>query len=441
MEKHVNRRTLMKGAAGVATAAAAVKASPVYAAPTIIQDTSSDAKIVYWGSFTDANGVAEQGVVDQFNEAGLGVQVEYQFQGNYEETAQKLTAAVAARQTPDVSLLSDVWWFRFYLNSLLAPLDDLIQANEVDRSDYVDSLLNEGVRDGVTYWMPMARSTPLFYYNVDAFNEVGLTEAPGNWSDLVAVAPDLVKMDGDTMTRSAFAHPSAGSYIAWLFQCVTWQYNGRYSDEEFNILIDEPEAVAAGEFYRASVADGWASTIEVLRTDFINGLTASMLASTGDLGAINNEATFEFKTAFLPEAETFGCCTGGAGLAILADKSEEQQAAAFEFIEFATSPAITSYWAQNTGYMPVRKSAVEDEGMIAFFEENPNFKTAVDQLALTEPQDSARVFIPNGDQIIGGGLERITISGEDAQSAFDDVAAILEEEKVPVLEALEALGA
>ncbi|CAN5769611.1 ABC transporter substrate-binding protein [soil metagenome] len=441
MEKHVNRRTLMKGAAGVATAAAAVKASPVYAVPTIIQDTSSDAKIVYWGSFTDANGVAEQGVVDQFNEAGLGVQVEYQFQGNYEETAQKLTAAVAARQTPDVSLLSDVWWFRFYLNSLLAPLDDLIQANEVDRSDYVDSLLNEGVRDGVTYWMPMARSTPLFYYNVDAFNEVGLTEAPGNWSDLVAVAPDLVKMDGDTMTRSAFAHPSAGSYIAWLFQCVTWQYNGRYSDEEFNILIDEPEAVAAGEFYRASVADGWASTIEVLRTDFINGLTASMLASTGDLGAINNEATFEFKTAFLPEAETFGCCTGGAGLAILADKSEEQQAAAFEFIEFATSPAITSYWAQNTGYMPVRKSAVEDEGMIAFFEENPNFKTAVDQLALTEPQDSARVFIPNGDQIIGGGLERITISGEDAQSAFDDVAAILEEEKVPVLEALEALGA
>jgi len=441
MEKHVNRRTLMKGAAGVAAAAAAVKASPVYAVPTIIQDTSSDAKIVYWGSFTDANGVAEQGVVDQFNEAGLGVQVEYQFQGNYEETAQKLTAAVAARQTPDVSLLSDVWWFRFYLNSLLAPLDDLIQANEVDRSDYVDSLLNEGVRDGVTYWMPMARSTPLFYYNVDAFNEVGLTEAPGNWSDLVAVAPDLVKMDGDTMTRSAFAHPSAGSYIAWLFQCVTWQYNGRYSDEEFNILIDEPEAVAAGEFYRASVADGWASTIEVLRTDFINGLTASMLASTGDLGAINNEATFEFKTAFLPEAETFGCCTGGAGLAILADKSEEQQAAAFEFIEFATSPAITSYWAQNTGYMPVRKSAVEDEGMIAFFEENPNFKTAVDQLALTEPQDSARVFIPNGDQIIGGGLERITISGEDAQSAFDDVAAILEEEKVPVLEALEALDA
>ena len=164
-----------------------------------------------------------------------------------------------------------------------------------------------------------------------------------------------------------------------------------------------------------------------------------MLASTGDLGAVNNDATFEFRTAFLPEAKQFGCCTGGAGLAILADKSPEQQAAGFEFIKFATSPATTAYWSQNTGYMPVRKSAAEDETMIAFWAENPNSKTAFDQLALTQPQDSARVFIPNGDQIIGGGLEKITINGQDAQSAFDEVAEILEEEKIPVLEALEAL--
>ncbi|MEZ4499747.1 MAG: ABC transporter substrate-binding protein [Thermomicrobiales bacterium] len=441
MKGNVNRRTLIKGAAGAVAAVPAIKASKTFAAPAVIQDTSSDTKIVYWGSFEDgsANGEAEQGVVDQFNAAGLGVQVERQYQGNYEDTAQKLTAAVAAKQTPDVSLLSDVWWFRFYLNSLLAPLNDLIAASELDTTDYVDSLINEGNRDGIQYWMPMARSTPLFYYNVEAFNEVGLTEAPTNWSQIVDVAQDLVRKDGDTVTRAAFVHPSAGSYIAWLFQCVTWQYEGRYSDEEFNIMINQAEAVEAGEFYRSSVADGWAVPVEVVRTDFINGLTASMMASTGDLGAVTREATFEFKTAFLPEAKTFGCCTGGSGLAILADKSPEQQAAAFEFIKFATSPETTSFWSQNTGYMPVRKSARENETMVKFFEENPNFKTAVDQLELTKPQDSARVFIPNGDQIIGGGLEKITINKTDAQSAFDEVAAILEEEKVPVLEALEAL--
>ena len=53
-----------------------------------------------------------------------------------------------------------------------------LAAGEVDTADYVDSLFNEGVRNGASYWIPMARSTPLFYYNVEMFNEVGLTEAP-----------------------------------------------------------------------------------------------------------------------------------------------------------------------------------------------------------------------------------------------------------------------
>ena len=101
---------------------------------------------------------------------------------------------------------------------------------------------------------------------------------------------------------------------------------------------------------------------------------------------------------------------------------------------------MTAWWSQNTGYMPVRKSAKDDETMVSFFAENPNFKTAVDQLDLTKPQDSARVFIPNGDQIIGGGLERITIAGEDPQAVFDEVAQTLTEEAGPVIEAIAALG-
>jgi sn-glycerol 3-phosphate transport system substrate-binding protein len=59
---------------------------------------------------------------------------------------------------------------------------------------------------------------------------------------------------------------------------------------------------------------------------------------------------------------------------------------------------------------------------------------------MTQPQDAARVFIPNGDQIIGAGLERILINQEDVQAVFDEVTGILEEEAQPVLEALAALG-
>jgi sn-glycerol 3-phosphate transport system substrate-binding protein len=424
----------MKGAAGVGAGAALMKSSSAYANFNLIQ--SGPTEVLYWGSFSGVLGEAELALVTRFNEEHPDIQINYQFQGTYEETAQKLTAAIQANQAPDVSLLSDVWWFRFYLANAIAPMDDLITAAGVDLTDYVDSLIQEGNRDGSQYWIPFARSTPLFYYNKEAFAEVGLTEAPKTWQQLVDVAPELIRMDGSTMTRSAFAHPDGASYVAWLFQGVTWQHGGLYSDADLNIKINEEGAVAAGEFYRSSVADGWASVPVDPETDFSSGFTTAIMASTGGLRGITNNATFDFGTAFLPEGPAGGgVCTGGAGLAIL--NSSEKKDAAFEVVSWLSSPEITAWWSQNTGYMPVRKSAAESEEMQAFFAENPNFKVAVEQLAVTKPQDAARVFIPGGDQIIGGGLEEILINGTDAQTAFDDVAATLTEEAQAVIEALE----
>jgi sn-glycerol 3-phosphate transport system substrate-binding protein len=444
MTGSISRRSLLTGAAGAGITVAAAplsKRSTAFAAPAVLKQ-AGPVDVLYWGSYSAELGEAEQAIVQMFNDSQQDVRVEYQFQGTYEETAQKLTAALQARQAPDVSLLSDVWWFRFYLANALAPLNDLIAANEIDTADYVESLYNEGVRDGVSYWLPMARSTPLFYYNVDAFAEVGLEEAPEFWSQLVEVAPELVKKDGDTITRAAFSHPTGASYIAWLFQAVIWQHQGAYSDPDFTIRINEPNGVRAGEFYRSSTQDGWATLPADNEADFANGLTASVMASTGSLRGLTENIgdKFEFRTAFLPKAEEFGCCTGGAGLAIMAGSPPEKQEAAFQFIEYVTSTEGTTFWSQNTGYMPVRKSAVESEEMQAFFAENPNFKTAVDQLPLTRPQDAARVFIPNGDQIIGAGLERIVINFEDPQVVFDEVANTLTEEAQPVIEAIAALG-
>jgi sn-glycerol 3-phosphate transport system substrate-binding protein len=439
MTGHINRRSLLKGSAGLAGAAAISKRSTSFAAPAVIKQTGSTIDITYWGSFADILGEAEQEVVNRFNESQQDVRVTYEFQGNYEETAQKLTAALAARQVPDVALLSDVWWFKFYLSKALAPLDEFIDANEYTTSDVVDSLLVEGNREGQQFWLPFARSTPLFYYNVDMFEEAGLTDGPPEtWSEFEEVAPSLVN---ESEQRVAFAHPSSGSYIAWLFQGVTWAFGGRYSDQDFNIHIAEPEAVAAGEFYRRSVADGWASTPDDIVADFASGLTAAMMASTGSLTGVKEQVgdSFNFRTAFLLKEKEIGVCTGGAGLSVMAGAPPEKQEAAFKFIAFATSPEITTFWSQATGYMPVRKSAVESEEMQAFFEENPNFRTAVEQLPLTQPQDAARVFIPNGDQIIGRGLEEITINLTEAQVALEDVAAVLEEEAQPIIEQIEAL--
>ena len=411
------------------------------AAPATVKATGSPVKITYWGSFSGQLGEAEKAVVEKFNASQSDVILDYQFQGSYEETAQKLTAALQAKTAPEVSLLSDVWWFKFYLAKAIQPLDDLLAAAKVDTSDYVDVLWNEGLRKGKHYWVPFARSTPLFYYNKELWTAAGLPDrGPETWDELAGWAPKLMKKEGSEIKQAAFGHPGAASYIAWLFQGVAWQYEGQYSKPDFTMTMTDPKTVEAGVFYGDTVnKDGWALFSKDVQKDFVTGIVASAMLSTGSMGGVLQTAKFPVGTAFLPKKKQFGCCTGGSGLAILSGLPAEKQQAAAKWIAYATSPETTTFWSKTTGYMPVRKSAVQSAEMQAYFKEQPTFKTAVDQLPKTRPQDAARVFVPNGDQIIGKGLERIIVNKEDAVKVFGDVNKELETAAAPVLASLKAV--
>jgi len=443
MSKQINRRSLIKGAAGAAVGAATIgvpKRSTAFAAPTVIQETGSQVRVVFWSSWGGKNGEVEQELIKRFNESQQDVVIEHQFQGTYEETAQKVIAALQARQAPDLTVLSEANWFRFYANQYLAAMDDFIAAEELDTGDYVESFLTEGQRQGRQWWMSFARSTPLFYYNKQMWEEAGLEDrGPQTYSELSEWGPKLVKKSGNDVTQWGLLHAPSTDYISWYFQGTVWAFDGAYSDEDFNIKISEPNAVKAGEWLRSTVAEGWAAGSADRTTDFINGVTASMMQSTGQLGNLKENAKFEYGAAFLPSEVNPGCPTGGAGLGILSTSPAEKQQAAFKYIAFATSPEITAYWSQNTGYMPVRRSAGESPEMQTFYEENPLFRTAVEQLAITKPQDPARRFVPAGDLIIGKGLEELTVNQAEVQSTFEQVKTTLEEEAQPILEQLAAI--
>ncbi len=393
-------------------------------------------RVVYWSSWGGDSGKAMQKLVDDFNASQKEIFVENQYQGNYEETAQKLATALAARQVPEIASLSEVTWNRFYLNNSLAPLNDHMETAGLDPKDYVESLINEGTKDGTIWWVPFARSTPLFYYNRDMFQKAGLPDrGPETWSELQEWGEALKGKGG---AKNVHAFTNAKNYNAWHFQGNVWQWDGRYSDEEFNALIDEENAVEAGEWLRQFVHEqkmGYMA--EDQSVDFGNGLCATTQQSTGSLGGITEAAKFEVGTAMLPEQEKFGCPTGGAGLGVLAAAPDERKAAAVEFISFLAKPENVTSWSKTTGYMPVTNSARESEEMQSYFKENPNFQVAVEQLPKTQPQDTARTLIPNGDQTIGTGLERILVNNEPAEQAFKGVAEQLESDAREVKEQVE----
>ncbi len=446
MIANISRRSLVKGVAATAATAAAAgslnlagggRQSTVFAAPTLVQSAGSQLEIKYWttnGSGSEAT--AEEKLTKDFEAANPGIKITRTLQPSYEDLAASLVAALQTGDEPHLAILSDVWWFRFYLSESIADLTPLLTEAKIDTSDYVQSLFVEYQRNGGQYAVPYGRSTPLLYYNQDALDAAGLDKSIfEKWSTFGENAPRLA----GGKTEFAFGFGTGSRYGAWVLQGAVWAFGGHYSDKDFNILIAEAPAVEAGEFFRKSVSDKWAHTSKDPEQDFMYGVNAAVLAGSSAISKFNESAKFTFGTAFLPEEKQFGCCTGGAGLAILKSAPQEVQAASVAYMDFLTNTESTTYWAQTTGYMPVRTSAIESPSEQAYLDKNPNNRISIEQLPKTQPQDSARVFIPNGDQILGNGWEQILVKNIPAQDAFNDVKDQLDQEKEPVLEQIKAL--
>lgn len=204
------------------------------------------------------------------------------------------------------------------------------------------------------------------------------------------------------------------NYLDWYFQNMAWGYGGAYS-QEWTPTFSDPGTVKAGQFLQELAKGGVVKFNATPEADFSAGLAACILQSTGSLGGISKDAGFEVGTAFLPGTDN--CPTGGAGVAVPANISDERKANAVKFAEFLTNPENTVTFTQATGYMPVRKSAVELPEEVSYLEENPNAKTAIDQLPHTRSQDHARVLLPGGGARIGKALDQVA-QGQDVAAVF-----------------------
>jgi sn-glycerol 3-phosphate transport system substrate-binding protein len=383
---------------------------------------SGSGPIAFWSNHPGQSIAVEKELIGRFQNEFPGSAVKLIDAGkDYDEVAQKFNAALVGTDVPDVVVLDDIWWFHFALSGVIAPLDDLFRQIGLDTTDYVDTLLADYEFNGKHYALPYARSTPLFYYNKAVWERAGLPDrGPRSWQEFDEWGPQLQRV----VDAGKWAHGWANAeIISWTFEGPNWTFGGAYSDK-WTLTFTEPATIAAGNFFRDSIhRKGYAAIANDIANEFATGILASTVASTGALVGITAAARFDLGAAPLPTGPggAPGCPTGGAGLAIPAKLSEERKLNALKFIAFITSPQNTAYFSQRTGYLAVRKSAVDDPGEQKYLAANPRARVALDQLPHTRPQDYARVFLPGGDRIISAGLESIGLKGSDVTTTFTDI--------------------
>jgi len=383
---------------------------------------SGSGPIAFWSNHPGQSTAVERELIGRFEREFPGLSVKLINAGkDYAEVAYKFNAALIGTDVPDVVVLSDVWWFHFALSGVIAPLDDLFGQAGVAPSDYVDTMLADYLFDGRHYALPYARSTPLFYYNKELWSRVGLPDrGPDSWQEFDQWGPELQRVVG----AGNWAHGWGNAdVLPWTYQGPDWTFGGAYS-RQWDLTFTDPATIAAGDFLRNSIhGKGYAAIATDVANQFATGILASTMSTTGDLAGVTRTARFDFGVAPLPTGPgvTPGCPTGGSGLAIPARLSPERKLNALKLIAFLTNPANTAYFSRHTGYLAVRKSAVNDPTEQKYLADNPHARVALDQLPHTRSQDYARVFLPGGDRIIGAGLESIGLKGADVTKTFTSI--------------------
>lgn len=379
--------------------------------------------LAMWSAMGGNNGEVLNELIEKFNQSQDDIYVEVQFQGPYEESSSQLSAALQAGHGPDIMMLSDTFWSRFLLNDVLEPLDDYF-TEDFNRSHYVEQLFDEGIANGQTFWISYGRSTPLFYYNKEIFDEAGLPDrGPETWTELREWAAELSRVEAAGQSVATHAFTSGDD---WPFMAAAWQFGGSIS-EGLDITIDQAEAVEAGRWQQRFIfEDGYGYLAQDPVTDFSAGVVATTVASTATLGGIYASADFEVGAAFLPRQVTHGVPTGGMGFSLLKDTPQERKDAAFEVLKFLGRPDNAAEWTLGTGYMPIVKASVDEPELAQTLAEDPNFSVAVDQLELSAPSDAVRSLVYDSTSVIMSGLQEIFSSGSaDVQTTFDGVAAQL----------------
>jgi sn-glycerol 3-phosphate transport system substrate-binding protein len=324
---------------------------------------------------------------EKFNRAHPGIRVSPFFAGAYGgggPMQQKLLASLAAGSVPAVVQLEIHATCTFASKGALLPLDDLMARSDHDRKDDFLPVLTNTDCDGKTYGIPFNRSVPILYYNRDRLTKAGFAGPPKTWTELAAMAAKLTR---DEAGGKVYGFMPINQW--WFFQSMTWSAGGDILSPDGKRAVFASDAGAAGLRVWADLIErGYAQVrsgpTEFLQTieDFVNEKTAMYWGSAADMGAVA-AAKFDWRAALSPgfEGKKLLVPQGGANAVIMAKAPAAQQKAAWEFVQWWTSPAEAAYWSRQTGYVPVVKRALDDPDFKAFLKANPNHAVAIDELA------------------------------------------------------------
>ncbi len=392
-----------------------------------IQEEIEDEAIVieFWYGLKGYPNQLMKEMIEDYNHSQSTYEVIGVEQTSHEETFAALKAAIARQKAPSVVLLENQELSFLVSKGVIDSIDT--QSFELD--DFIYSYLSQNTIQDNVYGMPMFGGTQVLYYRKDFLENNNIKPVDLlTWESLASVSEKLSEKQGD----ETIVYGWEFMYGVENLIDASISNGGEFLNADGKkIKINSKEWVDAWNYFRRLIHEEkvmyihyggeewnhWYATID----DVKQGRAAGYIGSCGDMGDLDMSI---IGTYLLPNwndklYEPKGVVNLQSFCLPMNDATVQE--GAIDFIKYMTSVDSGVLWATKTGYLPVRKSVMDQDAFYEAVLANPDYFIPIRQVKM-----GAKTFIDPTEGHINEQLElaayKVLIENVDAQIALDEAA-------------------
>jgi sn-glycerol 3-phosphate transport system substrate-binding protein len=381
--------------AGIAGVAALLLAGGIAQAEPI--------EIQWWHAMGGQLGEKVNQIASDFNKTQSDYKIVPVYKGTYTETLTQAIAAFRAGQQPDIVQVFEVGTATMMAaKGAVYPVYQLMAdtGQPFDPKAYLPPVYGYyATSDGKLLSMPFNSSTPVFYWNKDAFQKAGLdpSKGPKTWPEVAEDAKKLLAA-GFTcgFTTGWETWIQLENFSAWHnkpFATKDNGYGGLDTQLAFNgdLQVRHINQLAEWQKDKIFVYGGREDKPNDL---FASGQCPMHFGSSGAAGGFLR-AKLNFGIGMLPywpdvAGAPQNSIIGGATLWVMQGKPKDHYKGVAQFFTYISSPEVQADWHQSTGYVPITLAAYELTKKQGFYDKNPGRDVAVLELTNKPPTENSR---------------------------------------------------
>jgi sn-glycerol 3-phosphate transport system substrate-binding protein len=365
----------------------------------------AEQQIRVWHAMGGALGDALEILVQRFNASQKETVLVAEHKGSYEDTMIAALAAQRGGNGPHLVQVSELGTAHMMAAAgAVRPLWQVAAGDAGARLDAraflpaVAGYFSDSA--GRLVALPFNTSTPILFYNKDAFRKAKLDpeRPPTTWYEMPQAMGEL--------SEAGIECPYTTTWPSWiqLENMSTW-HNQEFATRDNGLAGLDARLVFNTHLMvrHVSLLSSWARARYFVYSGrrlegehrFAKGECAMLTASSASYAELRRAAGFDFGVAPLPyyddvRGAPHHSLIGGGGLWVLAGKPAAEYRGVAKFLAWLAEPQVQAEWHQRTGYVPVTRAAYEYTRKQGFYAVHPGHEIAIRQLLLNAPTRESR---------------------------------------------------